>query len=61
VYLGAHDISASDEENRVVMESGLFTLHPEFTTAFYENDIAVVTLPRKVPTSGERDTQKNKK
>ncbi|XP_059484817.1 brachyurin-like [Neocloeon triangulifer] len=48
VYLGAHNVSATNEPNRVIMETTDFTIHPEFSTNYYDNDIAVITLPRQV-------------
>ncbi|XP_065347834.1 brachyurin-like [Cloeon dipterum] len=45
MYFGSFNITASDEPNRVLMETSDFTTHPDFNSV-YDNDIAVITLPR---------------
>ncbi|CAB3377927.1 Hypothetical predicted protein [Cloeon dipterum] len=51
IWLGAYNISNPLEFSRVRLNATSFYTHPDYNNAFYDNDIALIRLPRTVSSS----------
>ena len=45
VYLGAQDVSATKEPNRIVVNSKQMFIHPEWNSNTLKGDLALIGLP----------------
>ena len=52
VYAGSHDLSLTEEPNRVVIEATESYIHPDWNPATVVGDIALIKLSQKVELNG---------
>lgn len=52
VVLGAHNVSAANEQYRVSLQSTEYYIHPKYSSKTFTDDIALIRLPISVTLTG---------